>query len=136
VALIDDIARHAQSSDEGSCPAADDVLDLALEAVGQGREQVDPEGLGRRRPHRGDLGPHLLVAHRGCTHAAEAAGLGHGRDQAVVGHPAHPGEHHRMLDLQGVGEAGTEHGRDAGRPLTAGSSALRSPPNAHPAHPG
>ena len=40
----------------------------------------------------------------------------HGGDETVVGHPAHAGEHHRMLDLQGVGQPGVEHARMLAKP--------------------
>jgi hypothetical protein len=109
VAQIDDVTRHAQARDEGAGPATDDVADLGLEPLGQSREQVDAEGPRRGLAHRRDLRPHLPVDHRGRAHAAEAPGLGHGGDELVVGHPTHSGEHHRMLDLQDVGQAGPEH---------------------------
>ena len=116
VALIDDVAGHAKARDERGGAAADHIVDLVLEPLWQGGEQVDPEGPRRGLAHGGDLAPHFVVAHCGRTQAAEAAGLRHGGGQAVIGHAAHAGEHHGMLDLQGVGQAGPEHARMLAKP--------------------
>ena len=50
VAQVDDVAGHAEPGHERGGAALDDVVDLGLEAAGQGGEQVDAEGLGRWRP--------------------------------------------------------------------------------------
>jgi hypothetical protein len=35
----------------------------------------------------------------------EPAGLGHGGHELVIGHPAHAGEHHRVLDVEDLGQS-------------------------------
>ena len=65
-----------------------------------------PNGLSVAAADRGDLGHHLLVAHGRGAEAAEPAGLGHRGDQRGVGHPAHAGQHDRVLDAEHVGEPG------------------------------
>ena len=121
VAEVDDVAGHAQPGDEHRAAAVDDVVDLGGHVAGRGGEQVDAERLVGELADLGDLVAHLLGAHGGRAHAAEAAGLATGGHEAVVRHPAHAGQHHRVLDLQDVGQSGA-HGRMARARLTGWSS--------------
>lgn len=109
MALVDHLAGDAEPGDERGGATGDDVGDLGLEAARQGGEQVDAERLGGRPPHGGDLVAHLVVGHGRGPEAAEAAGLAHRRCEPVVGDAAHAGEHHGVLDLEGVGEPGGQH---------------------------
>ena len=52
----------------------------------------------------------LSLAHGRGPQAAEAAGLADRGHHRVVGHPAHAGQHDRVLDLEDVGES-RAHGR-------------------------
>ena len=97
---------------------------LAAMSPGRGGEQVDAEGLDGELADLGDLVAHLLGAHGGGAHAPEAAGLAHGGDEPVVRHPAHPGQHHRVLDLQDVRRVACAWGM-ARAILTAWSSSAR-----------
>ena len=106
VAELDDVARHAEAGDEHPTAMVDDGLHLGGHVAGHGGEQVDTEGPVRAVPHEVHLGHHPVLAHRRRTQAAEPAGLAHRGDQLVVAHPTHAGEHHRMLDLEDVGQAG------------------------------
>ncbi len=64
-----------------------------------------PKGLDVSGPHAGHLLDQLVGTHGRRAERADAAGLGDGGDEAVVGHPAHPGQHHRVLDLEELGQS-------------------------------
>ncbi len=110
VAEVHHVTRNAESGHEHGAAAVDDVVDLRHHVTGGGGEQVDAEGLVGDAADLGDLVAHLLVAHGGRPHAAEAARLADGGDQAVVRHPAHPRQHHRVLHLQDVGQSSAHEG--------------------------
>ena len=105
MAELDHVTGHAETGDEEPGPAVDDVLHLRGEVVGERGQQVHAEGLGGELPDLGDLFDHLLPAHRGGAHAAEAAGFADGGHEAVVGHAAHAGQHDGVLDLENIGES-------------------------------
>ena len=105
VAELDDVAGHAEAGNEHGGPAVDDVGDLGHHVLRSGGEQIDAEGLVGALAHRRDLSVHLLVAHRRRAEAPEAPGLRHGGDEAVVGDASHAGQHHRVLDLQDIGQS-------------------------------
>ena len=111
VQRVDGLAGHAEAGDEDAGAALDDVVDALLDLPRHGREQVDAERLGGQLADLGHLVGQLVGAHRRGAERADAAGLADGGDEAVVGHPAHPGEHDRVLDVEQVGETGA-HGRD------------------------
>ena len=105
VAEVDHVAGHAEPGHEDGAAAVRDLVDLPLHVVGGGGQEVDAEGLVGGGPDGSDLVAHLLVAHGRGAQATEAAGLRHRGDDAGVGDPAHPRQHHRVLDLQGVGQS-------------------------------
>ena len=102
----DDVARHPESGNEQRRAAGDDQLDAAGEALGQGREQVDAERLVGRLVDRVDLALHELEGERCGAERADAAGVRHRGHELVIGDAAHAREHHRMLDLQQLGQPG------------------------------
>ena len=131
---VDDVAGHAQAGDEQCSTAVDDVPDAGLHLVGHGGQQVDAERLRRARPHRCDLVGQLGRAHRRRAEGADAAGLGHSCDEAMVGDTAHPGAHHRMVDAEQVGEPRPHDGRPysaAGVGAWPGEKAAMPAPRSH-----
>jgi hypothetical protein len=106
VAQLHDVAGYPQTGHEHLRALGDHQLDVGRHLLGQRGEQVDTERLVGEPLHRPDLLDHLVLAHGGGAEAAEAARLGDGGDQGVVRDAAHPGQHHRVLDLEGVGQAG------------------------------
>ena len=115
VEAVDDVARNPEASDEQRRAAIDDVTDPGVHLVRKGREQVDTEWLRREGAHGGDLLGQLGRSHRRGPEGADATRLGHGSDEAVVGHPTHPGAHHRMFDVEQLGEPGA-HRPDGSQP--------------------
>ena len=106
---VDDVAGHAEAGHEDARPALDHVVDPRFDLAGQRRQQVDAERLGRELADLGHLGGELVGAHRRGTEGADAPSVADGGDEAVVGDPAHPGEHDGMLDVEQVGETGAHH---------------------------
>ncbi len=115
VEAVDDVARNPEAGDEQRRAAIDDVTDPGVHLVRKGREQVDTEWLRREGAHGGDLLGQLGRSHRRRPEGADATRLGHGSDEAVVGHPTHPGAHHRMFDVEQLGEPGA-HRPDGSQP--------------------
>ena len=110
VAEIDHISGHAETGHEHRGPAIGHGIDVSDHVSGGGGQQVRSEGLGGGGPDLGDLFDHDVVAHGGRSQAAEPAGLGDGGDHLGVGDAAHAGEHHRVFDVEDLGESGA-HGR-------------------------
>ena len=137
---VDGVAGHAEAGHEDPGTALDDVGDLGRHLAGDGREQVDPEGLGRRAPAPWPSPrPSPGRAHRRCAEAPEAAGLGDGGDQAVVRDAAHAGEHDGVLDLEEVGQSCAHGrilpGRKNGAATPPGGMAVWRPRRLHRRHP-
>src|SRR5215207_1934578 len=101
----DDVARHAEAGHEHLRAFADHELDVRHHLLGKRSEEVDTERLARRRLHGADLVDHLVLGHGRRAQATEAARFGHRGDERVVRDATHAGEHHRMLDLQGIGQS-------------------------------
>jgi hypothetical protein len=110
VAQLDGVAGHPEPGHEDPRPVVDERLHLGQQVAGRSGEEVDPEGLVGARGHRVDLVDHALEAHRRRPEAPEPAGLADRGHQLGVGDTAHAGQHHRVFDLEGVGEAGPHVG--------------------------
>ena len=109
--LLDDLEGHAQRGHEDRGAALDDDLHLFCHAARHGGQQVDAEGLVGALAHRRDFGRHRRVTHGARTECAESPGFGDGADQRGVGHPAHAGQHDRVLDAQQLRQARAHGGR-------------------------
>ena len=122
VTARNDVARHAETGDEERRATGDDGGDVGDHALGHRREQVDAERRVGELAHLGDLLHHLLRLHRRGAERSDAAGVAHGGDEPVVRHTAHPREHHRVLDLEQVGQPCSQH-----QPLPSDSSHPTTP---------
>ena len=78
----------------------DDPVRVVDHALRQRGEQVDAERLVGELAYAAHLVVELLRRHRGRTECAEAAGVGHRGDDALVGDAAHSGEHDGVLDAE------------------------------------
>ena len=103
---VDDLAGHAESGHEDAGSALDDALDILLQLTGDGGQQVDAERLGGEAMHGRDLLVQLTRSHGRGAEGTDAAGLTDGGDELRVGDPTHSGEHHRMFDVEQVGQSG------------------------------
>ena len=72
---------------------------------GRAVSRSTPKGFDGQRLHARHLLDQLVGPHRRRAERADAAGLGDGGDEPVVRHPAHAGEHHRVLDLEELGQS-------------------------------
>src|SRR5918995_537371 len=105
VAERNHVARHAEPGHEHLRAFADHELDVRHHLLGERREEVDTERLARRRLHGADLLDHLVLGHGRRAQATKPARLRHRGDERVVRDATHAGEHHRMLDLECIGQS-------------------------------
>ena len=113
VELVDHLAGDAEAGDEDARPTVDDGLDAFLHLTRQRGEQIDTERLRGEGLDLGDLLAEFIGLHRARAERADAAGLADRRDETVVTHPAHAGEHHRVFDVQQFGESSAQcHAQD------------------------
>jgi hypothetical protein len=105
VTQLDHLGGNTEPGDEDRRASLDDSLHLHRHVARHGGEEIDAEGLGRERTHLTHLLDHAGGGHGRCAQTSEAAGFGHGGDEAVVGHPAHAGQHDGVLDLEHLGES-------------------------------
>jgi hypothetical protein len=86
----------------------DDALDALLHLTGHRREQVDAERLAGGGAHLGHLLGQFVLAHGAGPERADAARLADRGDQPVVADATHPGEHHRVFDVEHVRQTRTQ----------------------------
>ena len=95
--------RPATNND---APPGHDLVRVVEHALGQRGEQIDAERLvGERRARAAISRLELVGRHRRRAERAEAAGFRHRGDDRVIRDPAHPGEHHRVLDAEHLGQS-------------------------------
>ena len=110
VEQVDGVARHAEAGDEDPRAAVDHRLRSGSTCPGRAVSRSTPNGLAvsSRTSAISSASSSSPIVQR--PERAEAAGLADRGDEAVVAHPAHAGEHHRVLDVEQVGQA-RAHGR-------------------------
>ena len=102
---LDDLARHAEPGDEQRRATLHDLFRARDHALGQRGEQVHSEGRAREPADLLHLRSELVGRHRRRAERAEAACVGHGRDEPGEGHPAHSGQHDGVFDPEHLGES-------------------------------
>ena len=105
VAKVDDVRGHTESGHEGAGAALDQQFDVVFEGLRERRQEVNPEGFGREFFGGGDLVREALARHRGGPETAVAPGVGDRGRERAVGDAAHAREHHRVFDVQHLGES-------------------------------